>query len=88
VEKCKDEKEIETGARTLTRSLDVRFGGVRAADQDKYRDPRKEKSDQGRKPIRVTFASDKEQRKTAQNPSSPGEWNQERDGGGRQKASE
>lgn len=31
---CRDGRE--TRARTLTRSLDVRFGGVRAADQDKY----------------------------------------------------
>ena len=37
---CRDGRE--TRARTLTRSLDVRFGGVRAADQDKYRNPRRE----------------------------------------------
>ena len=37
---CRDGRE--TQARTLTRSLDVSFGGVRAADQDKYRNPRRE----------------------------------------------
>lgn len=63
------ERARETWTRTLTRSLDVRFGGVRAADQDKYRDPWKEKSNQGRKPIRGTPDNDKEQREPAQNPS-------------------
>jgi hypothetical protein len=82
------ERARETWARTLTRSLDVRFGGVRAADQDKYRDPRKEKSNQGSKPIRVTPDSDKEQRKTAQDPSSPVGGPRKGDGRVRQKRKE
>lgn len=81
------EREGETRARTETRSLDVRFGGVRAADQDKYENPRKQ-NHKGGNPLVESPPVRNNKKRTAQNPSSPSMVHGERDGRGRQRREE